>query len=299
VSRPNLIRKRINRYGFLSVKKDKANILVIIAAVVAVIRGICIIALDNIRSIYVPTNIIIGVVLILYAILHKEKTSVLARIAVTVQGISWIVAALYLFIRIEYNFTFVINTVFLWLSILILCSSCIGKQRGNDGKTLKTVSSFVLVFDFLSYFIQMSNYEYVERPGAIHFWIPSLIVSIAITAIAVILLIKNYIHLKDDRLSEKIALGFCVLMACFGLMWATMSNLNFALDTKEPIASEEIILDKSRTTGKSSSYYFHMEINGKKHKIDVPASTYREYDVGDSFRKLYYEGAFNDPFYTY
>ena len=295
----NSIKRRKNKYSFFNVKKDKANILVIIAAVVAVIRGICIIALDNIRSIYVSTNIIIGVVLILYAAIHKEETSVLARIAVIVHGSSWIAAALYLFIGIEYNFTYAINTVFLWLSIITLCASCIGKQREDDGTTLKKLSAFVLVFDFLSYFTQISSYEYVESPGAIHFWLPSLIVSVVITAVSVVLLVKNYIPLKDDRLSEKIALGFAVMMACFALMWATASNLNFALDTSEPVASEEIILDKTSTSGKNSSYYFHVEINGEKHKIDVSSSTYREYEVGDTFQILYYEGAFNDPFYTY
>ena len=286
------------RYKF-KIKHDKMNIMLIAVAVLAVIRAIGILLIEEYAlEFYFVSNVIIGALIILYASLYKEKTPILARIAMITCGLSWITPVAIIPFLKDIKAVYVSNTVFLWLAALILCISCIGKGMEQEGKTIKTATCVLVLLDFLSCFSDMSYYEYVNNSGSIHFWLPSLIVGVIFTAITAVLLIKDLIPLKDDRTSEKVALCFVALIFGFFITWATVSNLNYALDTNEPVIYEQEILEKSYTSGKRSQNFFHVNINGKELKIEVTSKTYREYEVGDIIEISYYEGAFNDPFYT-
>ena len=282
-------------------KSNKLNLLVYIAAAAIIIRVLLSLAISDysvLKVIQIVSNIIIGLSLILFSVLHKEETSFLARIGLIIEGLSWGALPFAPDSKTYYLF----YTVILWSCAISLSLSCISPFGNKEGRAVATVGAFFVMFDFISYLRGSSYYEFAKNPGSIHFWIPTVLISIVITGISVILIIKDKIPIRNEKNNTKggkIAIVIIVAFACLGLCWPTFEHLNFALDTRDPIVYEETIVEKDRTTGKNSNYYFYVEINGEEYKMNVSSSTYREYEEGDTFEILYYEGAFNDPFYTY
>ncbi len=284
----------------LKFRSSKLNLLVVAAAVAIITRALVSSFVDNesvVDVIEIISNITTGLCLILYAALVREETSILARLALIIEGLSW--GALPF--APDHKTYFLFYTVILWSCAILLCLSCIAPFGNKEGRAVVSVGASFTMLDYLPY-LSGNHYEHVENPGNIHFLLPSILITVAITGIAVILLLKDKIPLKKEKNNTKgtkVAIVILVIMASFGLCWPTFDHLNFALDTSEPEVYEEVILEKTRTSGKSPNFYLHMEINGERRKIDVSRSMYEQYEEGDTFEIHCYEGAFDDPFYTY
>lgn len=144
--------------------------------------------------------------------------------------------------------------------------------------------------------LDMLDYEYLNNPNSFHFWLIPLILSVIMTILSIILILLDKI---DMRRSDLIALPFIVFIAIFFISMSVICNLNYALDTNEPIEKSAIILDVDIDAGarQATTYEFYLLIDEKKIKLNVSQSEFYKYEIGDSYPVKIYKGAFNEPFY--
>jgi hypothetical protein len=154
------------------------------------------------------------------------------------------------------------------------------------------LNGWLLMFETLMTVVGVTTYTFMEPTKFLHFWEIPLILSLLLTGVTVFFLVKGSIELKDDRLSERIALPFLVLFMSFILLTFTVENLNCALDTSEPAAYTVTVKDKHRSAGKMTRCFLTVTVEGQELDLDVPLSDYREAEIGDPVVVEVYEGAF-------
>ena len=156
------------------------------------------------------------------------------------------------------------------------------------------VTAFIILLSIS--FVQ--EYTFVENPNGFRYWQLSLISALLCGAAAFWLVFRGILVLKDNRLSERIAFGFCGLMVGFFLMYPLPQNLNYILDTSDPVCYQMPVVDKDISTGgKSTTYYLRMEFKGQEISMTVSQSDYYRYALGDFVPVTLYQGAFDDPYY--
>lgn len=139
-------------------------------------------------------------------------------------------------------------------------------------------------------------YTFYDASHGLHFWKISLVIGIIAAIIA-------FYYAKIDvlELTQSLNLLFTPILICFlffAITWITAMNLNYALDTYEPIQQIATIIDKDvDTSGKSRDYIFTLDLDGKTIDLNVSSSTYYDYKTGEEFIIEYRRGAFNHPFY--
>ena len=154
----------------------------------------------------------------------------------------------------------------------------------------------LILYESLMTVSGMSSYTYVEKPAFMHFWELPLLLSLLLTGVTVYFLAKGHIYLRDNRLSERIALPFLVLLFSFVLMTGTIGNLNRALDTSAPTAYTVTVKDKHKTGGENTDYYLTVMVEGREMDMDVSGTTYRETEIGAPMTVEVYEGAFGKAY---
>jgi ATP/ADP translocase len=142
----------------------------------------------------------------------------------------------------------------------------------------------------------VTAYTVVEPTKFLHLWEVPLILSLLLTGVTVFFLAKGSIEWKDDRLSERIALPFLVLLMSFAILTFTVQNLNCALDTSKPTAYTVTVKDKHRSAGKMTRCFLTVTVEGQELDLNVAASDYRETEVGDPVVVEVYEGAFGKAY---
>ena len=142
------------------------------------------------------------------------------------------------------------------------------------------------------------DYTFVENPNGFRYWQLSLASALLCGAAAFWMVFHGILVLKDNRMSEKIAFGIVGIMLGFLFMYPLPQNLNYILDTSEPIFYEMPVVDKDvNTGGKSTTYYLYLDWQGQQISMTVSQSDYYRYEIGDPVPVTLYEGAFDDPYY--
>jgi hypothetical protein len=154
----------------------------------------------------------------------------------------------------------------------------------------------LLMFEILMTLVGVTAYTFMEPTKFLHFWEIPLILSLLLTGVTVFFLVKGSIELEDNRLSERIALPFLVLLMGFALLTFTVENLNCALDASEPTAYTVTVQDKHRSAGKMTRCFLTITVAGQELELDVAASDYRETEIGDPAVVEVYEGAFGKAY---
>lgn len=151
----------------------------------------------------------------------------------------------------------------------------------------------ILLFDVSGLYI------YVEDGTDMRYWPVYLACAVVIALVFAFLTYYDIFYLKDDRISEKVAV--CLLAAALGfaLPWTTVNNLNYALDKSEPAVYGLVINEKDIYTSSkgATSYYLIVDCNGEELKMEVSRSKYNQYEAGERLPVALYEGAFNKPYY--
>ena len=157
---------------------------------------------------------------------------------------------------------------------------------------------YVTMFILLLTFTFAQDYTFVDDPNGFRYWQLSLVSAVVCGALAFWLVFRGILVLKDDRLSEKVAFGLGGLMLGFFLMYPLPQNLNYVLDTSEPVYYQMPVVDKDiNTGGKSTTYYLYLEFRGQEISMTVSQSDYYRYALGDLVPVTLYQGAFDDPYY--
>ena len=182
-------------------------------------------------------------------------------------------------------------TVLVFAGIGYLFFLVIQKKKNNEPLMYATMFFAIMLLDF------MRDYTYVDGDDTRH-WQISLVLALIVGVAACYLIFYGFIRLKDDRMSEKVCWCIISVVVAFILFWTTVNNLNYMLDFSLPDQYQMTITDKEINSSKSGTYY-ELTLVYKKEKFDlnVPQSTYFQYEIGDRFPVELYRGFFGDPYY--
>jgi hypothetical protein len=186
----------------------------------------------------------------------------------------------------------IIVLAFCWVSILYVIGLWIIKDEHGS-----VFNWIIFVFTSIIMLSGLSSYTYLDSPGALQFWIAPLILGILCGVICAVLLINGTIVLKDNRISERVALVIITVAVGFFMFMSTAYHLNYALDP-EPARAETVVITKMeiRSSGKSTYHELYFWYGGEERKVDVSTDTYNMTEVGDRFDILVFNGAFDKPF---
>ena len=130
------------------------------------------------------------------------------------------------------------------------------------------------------------------------FWQVSLVVALMFGLLQAVLAEQTEQDVKKN-ITKKLSVFLIYGLLSFFVVSAGVQNLNYALDVSEPTRYSAVIEAKrSHHSRKGRDYrYFRFTVNGETIELDVPASTYRTYNVGDTYNITQYQGAFGVPYY--
>ena len=233
--------------------------------------------------------LLMGVGVLYFAFIHSSRPTVMGRILAVVSVVNMLQGALLPFPRL----TMLLSAILL-VSHAAYCARYLFLSAYLSYRPV--LNGWLLMFEVLTTIVGVTAYTFVEPTKFLHFWEIPLILSLLLTGVTVFFLVKGTIELKDDRLSERIALPFLVLLMSFALLTFTVENLNCALDTSEPTAYTVTVQDKHRSAGKMTRCFLTVMVAGQELELDVAASDYRETEIGDPVVVEVYEGAFGKAY---
>jgi hypothetical protein len=186
----------------------------------------------------------------------------------------------------------IIVLAFCWVSILYTVGLWIVKDEH-----FPVFNWIMFLFTFIIMLSGLSSYTFLDSPGALQFWILPLILGIVCGVICAVLLFSGTIVLKDNRISERVALVIITVALGFFMFMSTAYHLNYALDP-DPARAETVVITKMeiRSAGKSTHHELYFWYGGEERKVDVSSDTYDLTEVGDRFDILVFNGAFDKPF---
>ena len=213
----------------------------------------------------------------------------LNKLATTVTIVSLVVLLLS-FGYLSRQINLLIETTVLFSYVFFFNLFLFTKRDMNDGNILIWIfGSFYLV---IKQCINFSHYSFLSG-GLTPFWIIPLIIGLSAGILLVAFMWKNI------KFWDKV-LFFVILTAVITIFLSIMiTNLNYALDYKEHTKTIITIEDKRVSGGykKLTTYKFRFTQNDKKYYVEVPASDYAKYRVGDIYDIVVCEGAFGEEFY--
>lgn len=130
------------------------------------------------------------------------------------------------------------------------------------------------------------------------FWQVSLVVALMFGLLQAVLAEQTEQDVKKN-ITKKLSVFLIYGLLSFFVVSAGVQNLNYALDVSESTRYSAVIEAKrSHHSRKGRDYrYFRFTVNGETIELDVSASTYRTYNVGDTYNITQYQGAFGVPYY--
>ncbi len=246
-------------------------------------------------------SIALTAVLFYYTWFRQKKPSWVGKISATVLGLlyiwlSWIVVSNRIYC--------IINIV---LSVIAACLLIYemffySKNDSTDDFSVIMVET-VLFFSRMVLFATLTE----EIHGFFGCIFPYIAIGFALAVGSV-----SYFILKDKKLPTKVKRRtkkehkeIATVTACFIAITAlifsylALANLNFALDTSEPMSYACEILDKKmRIGGKYRKSYqrIQVEIGDETKWLDITASEYDFYKIGDTVTINLYEGALGEQY---
>jgi hypothetical protein len=139
------------------------------------------------------------------------------------------------------------------------------------------------------------------RTSTIHgfpFWFPSLVIAAAAAWISFRLLWSGQVVLKDNALSERIAVVIGTFFLGAFLVWGSCVCANYALDTSSPKRYEAVVEEMDISTGKITSYYVYVTIQEERIRFEITQSEYHRIQIGDTCAVEWHRGFLGEPYHT-
>lgn len=194
---------------------------------------------------------------------------------------------------LEYRVFLLTATVLEFLGVAVLIWEQVNLKKHTEPLLYVTVV-FMLVL-----VTNAGSYTFVKNPNGLHFGLISVVLTMLAGCFSGYLVFSEKLKLKDDRVSERIAFVIAGFLVGFFLVWPTLLNLNYLLDTQIPQIYEMPVEDKNiNTSGKNTTYHLDVSFHGELLELEVSQSQYYQFDIGDEIPVMLYEGAFHDPFYV-
>jgi hypothetical protein len=233
--------------------------------------------------------LLMGVGVLYFAFIHSSRPTVMGRILAVASVVNMMQGAILPFPRL----TMLLSAILL-VSHAAYCARYLFLSAYLSYRP--ALNGYLLMFETLTTVVGVTTYTFMEPTKFLHLWEVPLILSLLLAGVTVFFLVKGSIELKDDRLSERIALPFMMLILSFAILTFTVQNLNCALDASEPTAYTVTVQDKHRSAGKMTRCFLTVTVAGQELELDVAASDYREAEIGDPVVVEVYEGAFGKAY---
>ena len=263
--------------------------LIIAGFVLMLLAGLLPAALQRVTVLGVLPYLLMGVGVLYFAFIHSSRPTVMGRILAVGSVVNTLQGALLPSPRL----TMLLSAILL-VSHAAYCARYLFLSAYLSYRP--ALNGWLLMFETLTTIVGVTAYTFVEPTKFLHLWEVPLVLSLLLTGVTVFFLVKGSIELKDDRLSERIALPFLVLLMSFALLTFTAQNLNCALDTSKPTAYTVTVKDKHTSAGKMTRCFLTVTVEGQELDLNVAASDYREAEIGDPAVVEVYEGAFGKPY---
>ncbi len=263
--------------------------LIIAGFVLMLLAGLLPAALQRVTVLGVLPYLLMGVGVLYFAFIHSSRPTVMGRILAVASVVNTLQGALLPSPRL----TMLLSAILL-VSHAAYCARYLFLSAYLSYRP--ALNGWLLMFETLTTIVGVTAYTFVEPTKFLHLWEVPLVLSLLLTGVTVFFLVKGSIELKDDRLSERIALPFLVLLMSFALLTFTAENLNCALDMSKPTAYTVTVKDKHRSAGKMTRCFLTVTVEGQELDLDVAASDYREAEIGDPVVVEVYEGAFGKAY---
>ena len=263
--------------------------LIIAGFVLMLLAGLLPAALQRVTVLGVLPYLLMGVGVLYFAFIHSSRPTVMGRILAVASVVNTLQGALLPSPRL----TMLLSAILL-VSHAAYCARYLFLSAYLSYRP--ALNGWLLMFETLTTIVGVTAYTFVEPTKFLHLWEVPLVLSLLLTGVTVFFLVKGSIELKDDRLSERIALPFLVLLMSFALLTFTAENLNCALDMSKPTAYTVTVKDKHRSVGKMTRCFLTVTVEGQELDLDVAASDYREAEIGDPVVVEVYEGAFGKAY---
>ena len=263
--------------------------LIIASFVSMCVMGILPSSVTDVAILSMLPFLLMGMGVLYFAFIHSSRPTVMGRILAVASVVNMLQGALLPFPRL----TMLLSAILL-IAHAAYCARYLFLSAYLSYRPV--LNGCLLMFEILMTLVGVTAYTFVEPTKFLHFWVIPLILSLLLTGVTVFFLVKGSIELKDDRLSERIALPFLVLLMSFALLTFTVHNLNCALDTSKPTAYTVTVKDKHRSAGKMTRCFLTFTVAGQELELEVAASDYRETEIGDPVVVEVYEGAFGKAY---
>jgi hypothetical protein len=263
--------------------------LIIAGFVSMCVMGLLPSAVTDVMILSVLPFLLMGVGVLYFAFIHSSRPTVTGRILAVASVVNMLQGALLPFPRL----TLLLSAILL-VSHAAYCARYLFLSAYLSYRP--ALNGYLLMFETLTTVVGVTTYTFMEPTKFLHLWEVPLILSLLLAGVTVFFLVKGSIELKDDRLSERIALPFMMLILSFAILTFTVQNLNCALDASEPTAYTVTVQDKHRSAGKMTRCFLTVTVAGQEVELDVAASDYREAEIGDPVVVEVYEGAFGKAY---
>lgn len=137
----------------------------------------------------------------------------------------------------------------------------------------------------------------IQMVRGFSFLTPTLLMAVVTALVCCWLIWSGRLVLKDDRLSERIAVGIIAFFVGLMLMWESCVCVNFCLDASTPVTYQAVLEEKDVSSGKQNSYYFYMTVEGEKLQFYVTQRDYYYAQIGDEYVVERYEGFLGEPYH--
>lgn len=263
--------------------------LIIAGFVAMCIMGLLPSAITDVVILSVLPFLLMGIGVLYFAFIHSSRPTVPGRILAVASVVNMMQGAVLPFPRL----TMLLSAILL-VAHAAYCARYLFLSAYLSYRPF--LNGCLLMFEILMTLVGVRSYTFMEPTKFLHLWEVPLVLSLLLAGVTVFFLVKGSIELKDDRLSERIALPFLVLLMSFVILTFTVQNLNCALDMSKPTAYTVTVQDKHRSAGKMTRCFLTVTVEGQELDLDVAASDYREAEIGDPAVVEVYEGAFGKAY---
>jgi hypothetical protein len=263
--------------------------LIIAGFLAMCVMGILPSSVTDVMILSVLPFLLMGIGVLYFAFIHSSRPTVTGRILAVASVVNMMQRAILPFPRL----TLLLSAILL-VSHAAYCARYLFLSAYLSYRP--ALNGYLLMFETLTTVVGVTTYTFMEPTKFLHLWEVPLILSLLLAGVTVFFLVKGSIELKDDRLSERIALPFMMLILSFAILTFTVQNLNCALDVSEPTAYTVTVKDKHTSAGKMTRCFLTVTVAGQELELDVAASDYRETEIGDPVVVEVYEGAFGKAY---
>ena len=255
------------------------------------------IEISNKMGMDIIVKVVFTVILILLMVIKSNKFHIISKASIALYLILYWLGIFYFPGKVNVIIEIIFTTLFFAIGFNELYRV---KDKVNEvtGKK-EEFNRFLGIGAFSFLFLTFNMLEFTFVDDGIAFLIGIIIAGILtiVTVVAIIIYMSKHKDLEKKQKTNIWVTGIiCPLVFGFFLSSVYITNLNYALDSSEPVINYYEIIELEKGDDDSNDTAIII-IDGKEVDISISAEEYFKLEVGDTLKVYYSKGAFNLPYY--